>query len=688
MIRLLLLLVVACRLSASLAEQVVSDNEGVVLSSYHVSTKVSSRLVTTSIDMVFENTKNCSSLHGMSLQIPKGSVVTDLVMDLSDGCRLESEVKTLDDAVEDFKDNYEQGKPSAILTAWDMSNFELQVSIPPSGTTSVKLQLQELLFRKLDKVPFQVPMFPGVDVDDLRVDVTVEDPGLILDFRIDDSQFDETIETVLDNNGAARMHYEKRGVTKDLSLPTLLQAHFRPNSLPSGLLLTDGECFTHVFDPTKALSGGAAMARKIVFVIDVSGSMQGQKLRDAKASFSVMIDTLDERDFLTLQTFSTSGTEDLWGPKAATRANKAEAIEFVDSLETIGSTNLNDAFLDAVGRIDETYDPSEATVPIIVAMTDGQGNKAPEIVASNVRNKNKRSRAKIFSIAFGEDADMDLLLGIALQNGGRAVRIYEGFGDATNQMEQFYNEELGSLLLSDVTVSYDFGEVGVVSDSTALAFPVLAAGSEIVVRGKIDLSSNNNNNSTRILKSVVSAKSATGAREWPIDHLYVPADDGTSNGNCQQSYAQARILELLEYRDANRTLRGELFAAPAAAVSRGAFEAGAATNPAEGETFEEQARKIALDANLVWPGLTALITVENANCRLNNSDVCYSGTEGDTGPDEEFYDEEPFSDIGVGAPIALYSGARSDPRMRRGWSICFGANLLILTILSSIVLVF
>ena len=45
------------------------------------------------------------------------------------------------------------------------------------------------------------------------------------------------------------------------------------------------------------------MARKIIFVIDISGSMEGQKLQDAKASFASMIDTLDERDNLLVQAF-------------------------------------------------------------------------------------------------------------------------------------------------------------------------------------------------------------------------------------------------------------------------------------------------------------------------------------------------------------------------------------------------
>ena len=72
-----------------------SSSSVVVLSSFHVSTHVNSRLMNTNIDMVFENTANCSSIHTITLQLPKNARVTDLIMDLSDGCQLESEGKMI-----------------------------------------------------------------------------------------------------------------------------------------------------------------------------------------------------------------------------------------------------------------------------------------------------------------------------------------------------------------------------------------------------------------------------------------------------------------------------------------------------------------------------------------------------------------------------------------------------------------
>jgi len=583
-------------------------DDAVVLSSYHVSTNVNSRLATTSIDMVFENSQDCTSAYGMAIQLPVDARVTELVMNLSDGCQMESTVKNLDQAVEDFEEFYEEGKAAAILTAWDMSNYELQVSIPPNGTTSVTLNFQELLVQKLDQVSFQVPMFPGMAVDDLTIDVSVEDVNMVNEFETDFQ--DERIVTSLEG-GMASMHYEKREVTEATVLPTLFRANFKPGLPPEeGLFLSDGECFTHIFNPALFLSTTGSMARKIVFVIDVSGSMDGQKLQDVKASFVLMIETLEERDILVIQTFSNEGTEEKFGPFSATDFHKNKAKNFVKGLITIGGTNLNDAYLDGIKNAKDTL-PN--VVPVVVMMTDGQGSKSASEIVRNVRESNEGRMVKIFSLAFGNGADYELLNGIAIQNGGRAVRIYEGFGDASNQMEQFYKQELGSILMSDINVNYDFGDIGV-SDSTVSSFPILAGGSEIVVRGKMD-SSTLMDSSSRSLKSIVSANSANGPVEWPVDYNLIP--DANSGSDCRQSFAQARIVELLEYRDATEYIGDEFLVGTA--VSR--------SINLNASSFEEQARKVALDAGLVWPGLTALVTVESANCRQNSSDVCYSGFE-------------------------------------------------------------
>ena len=606
------------------------------LSRYHVSTQVKSRLANTAIEMEFVNPeRDCSQIHSVVLQLPRNARLTHLEMDLSDGCQLDSQVKHLETAVEDFQQQSSQGKPAALLQAsWDMVNYELKVSIPPNGSTNVVLGYSELLYQKLGQVDFQIPIFPGTPVGFLGMDISVEDlDGGILELYTEPlPEYQDEVFQTTNNPASASVLFETSNVPEDSTLPRLMGAYYRPGPLPDeGILLSDGDgCFTHIFNPTTFLADAGSMARKIVFVIDVSGSMGGQKLDDAKASFNAMIDTLEDRDTLIVQTFSSQGTEEVWGPELATSESRNQAKQFVDRLQTISGTNLNDAFVDGIATV---RDAPEEMVPILVILTDGKGNIGPQVTARNIRVANAGSRkVKIFALAFGDDADMDLLLGIAIQNGGQARRIYEGFGDAVSQMELFYKQELGTILLSDIDVSYDLGEDNttplLLQDSTLMQFPVLAGGSEIVVRGKLDKTAISPDT---ILRSAVSARSAIGTNQWSSEFSMFGDGTATLSNECQQTFAQARIKELLEYRDAARALGDELFPD----VDGDSVTTASSRSGLSSSNFEEDARQIALDSRLVWPGLTALVTIENQSCQQNSYEIC--PTDGDE--DEEDHEE-------------------------------------------------
>jgi len=636
-----------------------NKNNLVDLTNYHVTTDVQSRLLKTTIDMTFRRSRNanpttCSSiLHTMTLQLPLLARVQSLEMDLSDGCQLESQVQGLKQAKDSFESMASQGKPAALLTAWDMSNYQLQIVLPPplplqeepsnattnattttlqeeSSTTKVRLTYTELLVQKNHKVSFQLPIFPGIPVSDLQIDLTVQD------FSADvlELNFDEPLFNVTQVDSKRAIAQLEDTITNQDDLPRLVRGFFRPGSLPEAGVLTiplqdsDEEevCFTHFFNPSDFLATADSMPKHMVFALDISSSMHSEsRLVNAKVAFASMVSALiDSRDAFAVQTFASQGTETLWGPSVATPTSKQEAIQFVQSLYPSGGTNLNDAYLDGVIQARSMTFNANA-VPILILLSDGQASEGVAdraSIARNVQEANYMGEVKIFSLAFGSSADVDLLTGIALQNGGKVLRIYEGYDDTIPQMENFYQQELKKILLSDIDISYfqkANGNVGATSvstasllplsilDSTTSKFPVLAEGSELVIRGKVARSQLPTSNS--ILQASISALSAVGNQQWSHDYSLPDLDNGDNNAfdenppliinDCEQSFAHARIEELLNNRNAQRALGG-------------AFTTTAST---KASSFEEQARSIAIDAQLVWPGLTALVTIENPSCQ-------------------------------------------------------------------------
>lgn len=354
-----------------------------------------------------------------------------------------------------------------------------------------------------------------------------------------------------------------------------------------------------------------------------------------------MIETLTSSDYFSIQTFSNNGSEDVWGPNLATEEEKSSATTFVNALKTIGSTNLREAYIDGINRAKSPREGGQY-VPVVMILTDGQattGITDSRQISRDVRDANEGSSVKIFALAFGGGADLPLLLGISVQNGGLAIQIFEGFGDAVVQMEDFYMGELGTMLLSDINIllSGDFEKLS----GTRTNFPVLADGAELAVRGVIGGS----DTAEGLIRATTTASSAQGTNTWTTELVLVPGETAMSY-NCFQAYAHARITELWNYRLAAMALGDELepyieFSQDQAAAEQRQDDIVA--------RIEAEALALALEAGVVWPDLTALVTVENPACassEVNNEDVelCYDGDaleEGD--PEDPPYGDGPTS---------------------------------------------
>src|SRR5688500_15108124 len=103
----------------------------------------------------------------------------------------------------------------------------------------------------------------------------------------------------------------------------------RPDSDPGFALITI----------TPPVSTGRPTPRDLTFVIDVSGSMRGEKLEQAKAAGHALLSSLSRVDRFRLIDFSTDVNTFVDGFVAATPANIRNARRYLDALRAEGSTN-------------------------------------------------------------------------------------------------------------------------------------------------------------------------------------------------------------------------------------------------------------------------------------------------------------------------------------------------------------
>lgn len=118
----------------------------------------------------------------------------------------------------------------------------------------------------------------------------------------------------------------------------------------------------------------------------------------------------------------------------------------------------------------------------------------------------------LYPLAFGDGADLDLLQGLAADNGGESRRIYTD-ADAASQLTSFY-DEIAAPILSDIKVKYS-----VDVESTRNEFATLFKGSELVVAGKIV-----DARGLEFVDVTISAKSASGPVTFESRFEVLPLD--------------------------------------------------------------------------------------------------------------------------------------------------------------------
>jgi Ca-activated chloride channel family protein len=179
----------------------------------------------------------------------------------------------------------------------------------------------------------------------------------------------------------------------------------------------------------------------VIPVIDVSGSMQGEKLHRARLSVMKLIDHLGPHDRCGVVTF-TSDVRVVAPPAALTPAHKEELKLRVGDLTAQSNTNLSGGMLKGL-ELANLADFPEGTLVRVILFTDGLANAGVATGRADLLPllDAHRGRASLSAFGYGQDADQDLLSDLARRGGGNYAFV-QGPDDAMAA----FARELGGLL--------------------------------------------------------------------------------------------------------------------------------------------------------------------------------------------------------------------------------------------------
>ncbi len=190
--------------------------------------------------------------------------------------------------------------------------------------------------------------------------------------------------------------------------------------------------------------------KTVVFVVDRSGSMSGEKIDQAKAAAKFVLNNLREGDLFNVIAFDSE--VESWKPELQkyNDDSRKAALGFIEGVYAGGSTNIDGALAAALDPLKDSSRPNMVLFLTDGLPTVGEQNEMKIIARAQEHNK---VHAHIFTFGVGYDLNSRLIDKLARENFGLSeyVRPNENI---EARVSALYNR-IASPVMNDVKIKWD-----------------------------------------------------------------------------------------------------------------------------------------------------------------------------------------------------------------------------------------
>ncbi|XP_072563075.1 uncharacterized protein [Paramormyrops kingsleyae] len=493
-----------------------------------VKTTIISRYAFTAVSCTMVNIYSAAIKGVFQIEFPASAFVSNFTRIIA-GRVYPSQIKEKKAKGGKERDSQPQREEQSAAGEGEVETFQASALIPGKNRAVFLLTYEELLVRRRGLYEHVTSIRPLQVVNKLSVQVTIVEQSKIthlevLPLRKGTPTNDRSAGTQGNTEPPASTVIQQNTTFCKISFnPSIIQQHKMASNgilgdfvvqydvereLPIGdIQVLDGH-FVHYFAPRNL----PVVPKNVVFVIDISASMLGTKIRQTKEALFTILRDLRPNDHFNFVSFS--NRIKVWKPNQlvpVTPDNIRDAKKFIYLASPSGGTDINRAMETGSSLLSgylSSQDRSRNSVSLLIFLTDGRptvGEVKPPRILSNARSS-VRGGFCVFTIGLGDDVDYRLLERLSLENCGTTRRIPEQ-ADASAMLKGFY-DEIGTPLLSHVRVAYDEDAVEYVTQQT---FSNYFNGSEIVIAGKLT------NQSAESLHVQVLANSSEGGMVLETD---------------------------------------------------------------------------------------------------------------------------------------------------------------------------
>ena len=444
---------------------------------HHVVVTIQDQVAVIHVDQVFYNPNDWTIEGTYVFPIPLGATINRFTLWIDDK-PVEGEVLDADQARQQYEQVVRELRDPALLEYAGRNAVKANIyPIPPRGERRIEIEYTQVLPADNGLVNFIYPLntekFSRLPLEEVSVSIDIKASQPILAVYSPTHKVDINRE----DQFRVRIGYEENNLLPDkdfalyYSMGEAQTIHLLTYRDPSDLYDPDG--FFMMLLAPKPIQPREIISKDVLLVLDRSGSMDGEKLRQAKESVRYILQHLNPEDRFNLITFSTG--LDSYAGRMRPTSDVHEAVDWVDRTNAEGSTDINRALLEASAMVEK-----ERPVYLIF-LTDGLPTEG--VVESQQILDNFQLAAppnlRLFVFGLGYDVDTFLLDSLAQNHHGRSSYILPD-EKLDENLSEFY-EKISTLVLTDISI--DFGKV-LTYDVYPEPLPDLFAGSQVVIVGR------------------------------------------------------------------------------------------------------------------------------------------------------------------------------------------------------------
>lgn len=445
-----------------------------VVKNHHVDVVIDDQLATTEIDQTFHNPNEWVAEGTYLFPVPEGATIDQFTMTV-DGEPVEAQILEADEAREIYEQIVRDMRDPALLEYIGQNVIQASIfPIDPGDDASVQIRYQQVLTAESGVVHYRYPLnterFSAEPLESVSVHVEVNSDEPVR------AVYSPSHEIAVDKEGENQFTagWEANDVKPDTDFDlfyTLSSEAIGVNLLSYWSEQDDQGTFMLLAAPGIPAQE-TAISKDVIVVLDTSGSMEGEKLAQAKEALDYILQNLNEGDRFTIVEFSTGVR--LYDDELLPASEAPDAIEWVDRLESTGGTDIDGALTEAMDLVDDerpTY---------VLFLTDGLPTEGETDTGNILENVSDAAPDNVRLFAFGVGDDVDTVLLDNLTGEHHGASSYVRPGERLDEVVSNFYARISTPVLTDVELTID----GVDTEEIyPTPMPDIFAGSQLVIVG-------------------------------------------------------------------------------------------------------------------------------------------------------------------------------------------------------------